>query len=249
MVINMKAIEKYIDNSVLAALVLVLLVLGVSNAASLNALNVKVDGFSGGVQADQGDSAPKQVAPQQPSQPQAQPSPSVQVGVDDDPVKGSASAPVTIIEFSDFQCPYCGRFFTDTLPQIEQNYIDTGKAKLIYRDFPLSFHPNAEPAAEAADCAGEQGKFWEMHDKLFGNQASLSDANYRQWAADLGLDTTQFNSCLDSKKYASEIQNDIQDGQAAGVSGTPTFFINGNKVVGAQPYSVFEQAIDAALGS
>ena len=248
-----EGLGKRIDNGMLAVLVLVLLAVGISNAASINALNAKVDGLSGNnLQADSGDGGLKEVAAQQPqNQPQvpSQPAPSGQVSADDDPVKGNPDAPVTIIEFSDFQCPYCASFFSDTLPQIEQNYIDTGKVKLVYRDFPLSFHANAEPAAEAAECAGEQGKYWEMHDKLFENQASLSAASYKQWAADLGLDTAKFDSCLDSSKYASEIQKDVQDGQAAGVSGTPTFFVNGNKVVGAQPYSVFEQAIEAALGS
>jgi protein-disulfide isomerase len=175
------------------------------------------------------------------------PAPKVDVSADDDPAKGDKNAPVTIIEFSDFECPFCGRWFTQTYPQLKSEYIDTGKVRLVYRDFPLGFHPNAQKAAEAAECADEQGKFWEMHDKIFANQQAIAVANLKQYAKDLGLDSSKFDSCLDSDKYASEVQKDYQDGTAAGVSGTPSFFINGQLVVGAQPYSVFKQAIDAEL--
>ena len=173
----------------------------------------------------------------------------VQVSADDDPVMGDEDAPVTIIEFSDFQCPYCGKFFSDTLPSIEKYYVNTGKAKLVFRDFPLPIHPNAESAALAAECAHEQGQFWAYHDYLFSNQADLSDANYKKWAEDLGLDTAKFNDCLDSKKYLSEVQADMADGQSYGVAGTPAFFINGKMVNGAQPYEMFQQEIDAALSA
>jgi protein-disulfide isomerase len=176
------------------------------------------------------------------------PSTPVDVSVDDDPVKGEKNAPVTIIEFSDFQCPFCGRFFLEALPQIEEKYIKTGKARLVYRDFPLSsLHPMAQKAAEASECADEQGKFWEMHDKIFQNQGTLSLSNLKQWATDLKLDTKRFNTCLDSSKYASEVQKDFNDGQAAGVSGTPSFFINGQLLVGAQPFSSFQAAIESEL--
>ena len=166
---------------------------------------------------------------------------------DDDPVEGAKNAPVTIIEFSDFQCPFCERFYTQTLPQIENEYIKTGKAKLVYRDFPLSFHENAQKAAEAGECADEQGKFWVMHDMIFENQASLSVADLKKYAGRVGLDQAKFDSCLDSSKYAAEVQKDQTDGQAAGVTGTPGFVINGRLIVGAQPFSAFKQAIDAAL--
>ena len=186
-------------------------------------------------------------APSQPSQPSA-PSPTVQVSADDDVVKGDKNAPVEIIEFSDFQCPFCARFYSDTLPQIQKEYIDTGKVKFVYRDFPLSsIHPQATPAAEAAECAKEQGKFWEYHDKLFQNQASLSTASYKQWAADLKLNTQQFNDCVDNRKYKSEVEKDYQDGQSAGVSGTPAFFVNGIKISGAQPFTAFKTIIDQEL--
>lgn len=173
--------------------------------------------------------------------------PKVEVSVDDDPVKGSEDASVTIIEFSDFQCPFCGRFYTQALPQIEKNYIETGKVKLVYRDYPLGFHENAQKAAEASECADEQGKFWEYHDKLFENQGALDVDSLKQYADDLGLDTAEFNGCLDSDKMASEVQADFNDGRSYGVSGTPTFFVNGFKLVGAQPYSAFEQAIEQEL--
>src|SRR3989344_1300197 len=167
----------------------------------------------------------------------------------EDKIEGDPNAPVTIVEFSDFQCPFCGNFYTNTLLQLRTDYIDTGKVKLIYRDFPLSFHPEAQPAAEAAECAAEQGKFQEFHDKIFTNQAIMSSASYKQWAQEFGLNTQQFDDCVSSGKYRAEVQADFSEGQAAGVSGTPTFFINGQKVVGAQPYSVFKQIIDAELAN
>lgn len=185
---------------------------------------------------------PTTTQPQQPTK--------IEVSVDDDPVNGSSNAPVTIVEFSDFQCPFCERFFTQTLPSIEENFIKTGKAKLVYRDFPLSFHQYAEKAAEAADCANEQGKFWEYHDTLFQKQSEWTSGGVdklKEYAKNLNLDTNKFNTCLDSGKYANEIQKDLNDGSSYGVSGTPTFFINGIEVVGAQPYSAFEQVINQQL--
>lgn len=171
----------------------------------------------------------------------------LQVSVDDDPSKGMKNAPVTIIEFSDFQCPYCARFYSQTLPLIEDKYIKNGKVKLIYRDFPLSFHNNAQKAAEAAECADEQNKFWDYHNKLFENQNALGTANLKQYAKDLGLDMQKFESCLDLGKMASETQKDLSDASSYGVSGTPTFFINGISLVGSQPFSVFEQLIEQEL--
>ncbi len=172
------------------------------------------------------------------------------VSADDDPVKGNANAPVTIIEFSDFECPFCARFYTDTLPQIEERYIKTGKVKLVYRDFPLeNIHIEARPAAQAAECADEQGKFWEFHDKLFENQASLNAANYKKWAAELGLDTAKFNECVDTEKYAGEVSKDLADGSSAGVRGTPAFFVNGRFINGAEPFGTFEPIIEAELAA
>ncbi|MEK6875517.1 MAG: thioredoxin domain-containing protein [Nanoarchaeota archaeon] len=167
--------------------------------------------------------------------------------IDDDAVKGDDNAPVIMVEFSDYECPYCGRHFEQTYSQIIQEYVDTGKVKLVFRDFPLSFHPNAQKAAEAAECAGEQNKYWEMHDKLFENQQALSVKDLKQYAKEIGLNTAKFNSCLDSGEMASEVSKDMQDGQAAGISGTPGFIINGQLASGAQPFSVFKQIIDQEL--
>jgi protein-disulfide isomerase len=172
----------------------------------------------------------------------------VEVSLDDDAVLGNPNAPVTIVEFSDYQCPFCGRFWSDTLPDIKKNYIETGKVKLVYRDFPLeSIHPMAMPAAIALECVREKGKdeaYWKMHDKVFANQGTLSVDNLKKWAKELGYD---IGTCLDSEKFKSEVQNDLQQGSSYGVRGTPAFFINGNLISGAQPYSVFEQAIEAEL--
>ena len=172
-----------------------------------------------------------------------------QVSVDDDAVLGKSDAPVTMIEFTDYQCPFCERHFTQTYPQIKKDYVDTGKVKLVVRDFPLSFHENAQKAAEAAECAGEQNKYWEMHDKLFQNQQALDVASLKTYAQQIGLNTAKFNSCLDSGQMASEIRKDMTDGQSYGVQGTPAFFINGKLVSGAQPYAAFKSAIDAELAA
>ena len=173
----------------------------------------------------------------------------VEVNEDDDAVLGAANAPVTIIEFSDYECPFCGRHFQQTYPLLKRNYIDTGKARLTFRDFPLGFHQSAFPAAIAAECVREQGgdeAYWKMHDKLFGNQETLNTANLKQWAKDIGYD---IGSCFDSKKYEKEVQKDMADGSSAGVSGTPAFFINKHLISGACPYETFEQAINAELGN
>jgi protein-disulfide isomerase len=165
------------------------------------------------------------------------------VSADDDPFWGPADAPVTIIEFGDFQCPYCGQFATQTLPQIKQAY--ESNIRFVFRDFPL--HENSEKAAEAADCANEQGKFWEYHDKLFSNQSALDVASLKSYASQLDLDSGAFNQCLDSNKYAQEVQKDEQDGGSYGVGGTPAFFINGELVSGALPFADFKAVIDAVL--
>jgi protein-disulfide isomerase len=173
-----------------------------------------------------------------------------------DPSIGSADAKVTIVEFSDFQCPFCRAFFEDTYAQLKKTYIDTGKARLVFRHFPLSFHPAAKPAALAAQCANDQSKFWQYHDKIFIEQAKkgngtveFGSTELKLWASQLGLNMETFNSCFDSAKYAKDIEDDIQVGSNAGVSGTPSFFINGKLLVGAQPFSAFQKAIDAELGN
>ena len=194
--------------------------------------------------------------PKQPSAPQR-----ILVSLDDDPVKGNPDAPITIVEFSDFQCPFCKRFHETTLPLIQENYIDTGKVKFVYRDFPIeSIHPNgAIPAAVASECADEQGKFWQYHDKIFqtqGNWERLAAEDvvneFKSYAKELGLNTNQFNECLISGKYLDEVNKDYQDAVLYGVTGTPGFFIGNEKsgyimVSGAQPYSTFQQVLDQML--
>jgi protein-disulfide isomerase len=178
--------------------------------------------------------------------------PSATTMQDDDPVRGDVDAPVTIVEFSDFQCPFCARFFENTLPQLEENYIKTGKVKLIYRDFPLDqIHKMAGKAAEASECADEQNKYWEYHNILFSKQnewANYGIPKLKDYAIQLGLNATQFDQCLDSEKYFNEVANDAQSAESYGVTGTPTFFIGTQKFIGAQSYETFKQAIDAELG-
>jgi protein-disulfide isomerase len=171
--------------------------------------------------------------------------PRLAVDMAGDPSKGPADAPVTIVEFSDFQCPYCSRAI-DTLKKVEENY--AGKIRLVYRDYPLvQIHPNAARAAEAAACANDQGKFWPMHDRLFAHQDKLEAADLKKNAAELGLDTAAFDQCLDSGRHAEGWRKDSADAERYGVSSTPAFFINGRLIVGAQPYEAFAQVIDDEL--
>ncbi|MBI2597839.1 MAG: thioredoxin domain-containing protein [Candidatus Diapherotrites archaeon] len=164
--------------------------------------------------------------------------------VDDDPFKGPASAKVTIVEFSDFQCPACGAAYP-VLKQLTQEYFD--RVKFVYRDFPLSaIHPFAQKAAEAAACANKQGKFWEYHDALFENQQKLAVVDLKKYAADLGLNTADFAACLEQGEFALEVSNDAADAGRFGVRATPTFFING-KMYSNMPYSRFKEIIDQEL--
>lgn len=178
----------------------------------------------------------------------------VDVSIDDDPMLGNKRAKVTIVEFSDYQCPFCRSFFEQAYPQIKKEYIDTGKVRLVYRDYPLSFHAMAAPSAQAAECADDQGKYWEMHDKIFAEQVKLGQGtvqytndDLKKWAVQIGLNSGTFNQCFDSGKYKAEVEKDLADGSAAGVTGTPSFFINGRLLVGAQPFSAFKALIDEEL--
>jgi len=170
--------------------------------------------------------------------------PTVEVATEGEPFLGPTTAPVTIVEFSDFQCPYC-RQAQGTLKQLMAAY--EGKIKLVYRDFPLrNIHPQAQKAAEAAQCAAEQQKFWPYHDKLFAS-TSLQTDELKKFAQELDLNMEQFTSCLDSSKSAAGIDVDMQAGQQAGVNATPTFFVNGYPFSGAASYERFKELVDAAL--
>src|SRR5213080_887744 len=147
----------------------------------------------------------------------------VRTSVTDAPVLGRNDAPVTLVEFSDYQCPFCQRFFATTLPALKKDYIDTGKLRFVYRDFPLEMHPHARKAAEAAHCAGEQGKYWEMHDMLFQHQAALAPPQLAEHARTVGVDEPKFAECLSSGRYATRVERGLTDGAAAGVQGTPGF--------------------------
>ena len=174
--------------------------------------------------------------------------PVVKASIDDDAVLGDKNAPVTIIEFSDYSCSFCARFWADTLPSIKSEYIEKGKVKLVYRDYPF-LGPVSVSAAEATECVREQGgddAFWKYHDTIFENQQQLSEGKLLEWAQEMSYDIEE---CLESGKFTSEVQKDLADGQAAGVRGTPGFVINGQLVSGAQPFAVFKQVIDEDLAS
>jgi protein-disulfide isomerase len=166
--------------------------------------------------------------------------------------RGDPDAPVTLIEFSDFQCPFCGRFATETLPQLIEAYVAGGEVRVGFQHFAFLGQESFR-AAEAAECAAEQGAFWEYHDRLFANQAgenqgAFADDKLEQFAAALNLNTTDFNDCLGSGRYSSLVAAETQAAQQLGVRSTPTFLVNGQPIVGAQPYEVFTRYVDSALG-
>jgi protein-disulfide isomerase len=202
------------------------------------------------------DTAPQPV-PTEPAGP-------IDVSVDDDPVLGDPNAPVTMIEFSDYECPFCKRYFDQTFEKIKSEYVDTGKLKIVYRDLPLSFHdPLATLEAVAANCARAQGgdtKYFEYHDEIFtrttSNGNGLSEEDLNTIATDVGLNLSQFTTCLDSEEQKEEVANDIADASTAGATGTPSFFIGkttssgtitATKLVGAHPFDSFKQIIEAEL--
>jgi len=162
-----------------------------------------------------------------------------------DPSLGRASAPVTLIEFSDFQCPFCQRV-APTLKKLRETYGD--RLRIVWKDFPLTqIHPQAFKAGEAAHCAGDQGKYWEYHDRLFANQQSLQVEDLKRYAVDLGLDAAAFSACLDSSKYGERVRDGVAQGTRLGVNSTPTIYINGRMLQGAQPYETFAAVIDEEL--
>jgi protein-disulfide isomerase len=162
-----------------------------------------------------------------------------------DPSLGSASAPVTLVEFSDFQCPFCQRV-APTLKRVMEKYGD--RIRIVWKDFPLTqIHPQAFKASEAAHCAGDQGKYWQYHDQLFGNQSALQPTDLKRYATDLGLDANAFNSCLDSSKHGERVRDGVAQGTSLGVNSTPTIYVNGRVLAGAQPYEAFVAVIDEEL--
>lgn len=185
------------------------------------------------------------------------PSGPVHTSVADAPVLGRADAPVTLVEFSDYQCQFCQRFFATAFPVLKKEYVDTGKVRYAFRDFPLDqIHPQARKAAEAAHCAGEQGRYWEMHDVLFRNHRALAPSELADHAPAAGVDRTKLNECLVSGRYAVRVAQGVTDGAAIGVKGTPTFvvgktmagdFVHGTPIRGAQPLEVFRRIIDQTL--
>jgi protein-disulfide isomerase len=196
------------------------------------------------------------VVSQRPGQ-AAVPSGPVRTSVAGAPALGRADAPVTIVEFSDYQCPFCQRFFATTFPVLKKEYVDTGKVRYVFRDLPLDqLHPQARKAAEAAHCAGEQGKYWEMHEVLFRNQRALAATQLAEHAKAAGSGGTKFDECLASGRYAVRVAQGVADGAAIGVQGTPSFvvgraiagdLVQGTAIRGAQPLEMFRRIIDQAL--
>lgn len=178
----------------------------------------------------------------------------LEVNLDGVPMLGEATAAVTIVEFSDFQCPYCEQFFTMTLPQVKKEYVEMGKVKYYFKNFPLvNLHKNAAKAAEAALCADDQGKFWEYHDQLFAKQSEWAEqasprAIFEKYAGSLGLRAKDFAACLETGKYATRIKEEMSEGQTLGMTGTPSFVINGRLFVGAYPFPDFKKILDNLLG-
>jgi predicted DsbA family dithiol-disulfide isomerase len=174
------------------------------------------------------------------------PPPRVPIETGDGPSRGPADAPVTIVEFSEFQCPFCRRV-APTVRELEERY--KGRVRLVFRHFPLNRHKDAPKAAEAAECARESGRFWEMHDRLFANAEKLSVSDLKEHARAIGLDGGAFDACLDSGRQEPRWRRDLADAQSYGATGTPMFFINGRLVSGAQPFAVFARVIDEELAA
>jgi protein-disulfide isomerase len=187
-----------------------------------------------------------------PVAPAPAPTPAAIIPTDDARVLGDSDAPVTIVEFSDYQCPYCARHVEETWPKLKAEFIETGRVQYAFKDFPLdNIHPQAFKAHEAARCAGEQGAYWTMHDRLFAGQPEWNGRAdhvtvFRGYAAELGLQTADFDACLDSGRWASAVNANLAEGASLGVQGTPTFFINGYPLVGVAPYETFQYAIELA---
>ena len=259
---NFKKNEKIIKKSTFNSLILVIiLVTGIAAffagtfVSSLDSEQVSQEELENAIAELELKILEKQLPTNQPNIP-------LEISADNDPIIGNPNAPITIIEFSDFQCPFCARFHIQTLPTIMEEYIEKGDVKLVFRDFPLqNIHPNAVPASVAAECANEQGKFKEMHDILFERQNEWSNLEtvyvidlFNQYSEQINLEQEQFTSCLSTGKYVKEIQNDLNDGRTYGITGTPGFFIGNQEIgfvelKGAQPFESFKKVIDSQLGN
>lgn len=216
----------------------------------LGSLTTKVQYLQKGATTGTAPSNPQAAVPGQPTAPP--PGAKVNVAKGNFPILGNKNAKVTVIEFADFRCPFCEKFFTDTETQLIKDYVNTGKVQLAFRNYAF-LGAASTVAANAAECANEQNKFWDMHDYFYKNQPPESDTsmytvdNLSQIAGTLGMNTNQFKSCLSANKYQKNVDQDFSDGQKAGVSGTPSTFIDGQLTVGAQPYANFKTIIDAEL--
>jgi len=196
---------------------------------------------------------PQQQAQQAPQAPKADEPASVSIA--GFPVLGKADAPLTLVMFTDYQCPFCSRFESQTLPEIKKQYIDTGKLRFVVRDLPLPFHPNAPKAAEATHCAGEQDKYWELREKLVNNGDKLDARQLPEHAKSVGLDVEKFTACLESGRHADKVKNSAALAGTIGISGTPSFVVgrskgdvaDGFKLVGAQPFAAFDQKLKDLL--
>ncbi len=173
--------------------------------------------------------------------------------------RGESGASVAVVEYADFECPYCGQYEREVYPQISKDYIQTGKVKYFFRDLPIPMHPHAMVAARAAHCAGEQGKFWEMHDSLFAKQNAIRDVDMPGRAQELGVDSAKFSECLSSDRYTAQINKGMEEAQKMGIEGTPTFFVgkvdpngevtNLKMIIGTRPYDAFKAVIEDTLAA
>jgi len=247
---------------VLAAGLLLPAIVVAQSSDDLKALRQEIESLKAGIGAVQRDVQDIKNLLQSLRQPAAPPSPvtpeSMEMSLTNAHAKGGAGASLVLVEFSDFQCPFCGRHAKQTMPQIEREYVSTGKLLYVMRNLPLEqIHPDAFRAASAAECAGDQGKYWQMHEKLFGNQQALTAADLTRYAQETGIEPKAFKECMDADSHGAKIRQDLKDALAAGVSSTPTFFLGfaegGGKVKivrrvqGAHPFPVFKAAIDGLL--
>jgi protein-disulfide isomerase len=187
---------------------------------------------------------------QKPAAPQAAPAPPerVRLKIGKEFALGKSDAPLVLLEYTDYQCPFCNRFYTTAFPELKKQYVDTGKMRFVSRDYPLDFHPHSMKAAQATHCAGDQDKYWQLKDALMNNYSRLTPELITSLARDTSLDMAKFQACMDAGKYLPEIKEGIAAAQAVGINGTPSFvlgkvtgeYLDGYRIVGAQPYAAFE---------